>query len=85
MSCWDSPEETSESTNPLWSILVETVHTLPMYPHHTAYVRDRLIKEEPGISAKDLFFRLDTSLGAEMVILHELGCEDLKGKNVENG
>jgi len=24
--------------NPLWAVLVETVHAMIMYPHHKAYV-----------------------------------------------
>lgn len=55
----------------LWPILVETVHTLPMYLSHKAYVRDRLLLEEPNISMKEISFRLDISLGEAMVILHE--------------
>ena len=45
--------------NPLWLILVETVHTLPMYPSHKAYVRDKLTIESPDISAEELSLRLD--------------------------
>jgi len=49
--------------NPLWLILVETVHALPMYPSHKAYVRDTLILESPDISAEELSLRLDIPLG----------------------
>jgi len=58
--------------NPLWLILVETVHTLPMYPSHKAYVRDTLILKSPDISAEELSLRLDIPLGEAMVILHEI-------------
>jgi len=58
--------------NPLWLILVETVHALPMYPSHKAYVRDTLILESPDISAEELSLRLDIPLGEAMVILHEI-------------
>lgn len=58
--------------NPLWLILVETVHALPMYPSHKAYVRDSLILESPDISAEELSLRLGIPLGEAMVILHEI-------------
>jgi hypothetical protein len=58
--------------NPLWLILVETVHALPMYPSHKAYVRDTLILEQTEISVDELSLRLDIPLGEAMVILHEI-------------
>ena len=58
--------------NPLWLILVETVHALPMYPSHKAYVRDTLILVQPEISVKELSLRLDIPLGEAIVILHEI-------------
>jgi len=58
--------------NPLWPILVETVHSIVMYSHHKAYVRDVVLVEQPNIIAKDLALRLDISLGESLVILHEL-------------
>lgn len=57
---------------PLWLILVETVHSLPIYPAHKAYVRDFLLLEKPDISAEELSLRLDISLGEAIVILHEV-------------
>lgn len=58
--------------NPLWPILVDTVHTMVMYSHHKAYVRDVVLVEQPNISVKDLALRLSISLGESMVILYEL-------------
>ncbi len=58
--------------NSLWQILVDTVHSLVMYPSHKAYVRDVVLVEQPNISAKDLGLRLDISLGESLVILYEL-------------
>lgn len=58
--------------NPLWPILVETVHALPMYPSHKAYVRDSLILEQPEITVEELSQRLDIPLGEAMVIQHEI-------------
>ncbi len=40
--------------NPLWSILVETVHAMVMYPHHKAYTRDVALHEQPDIKPTDL-------------------------------
>jgi hypothetical protein len=58
--------------NPLWSILVETVHSLPMYPAYKAYVRDTLLYERPDITAESLSHLLNISLGEALVILHEI-------------
>jgi len=66
--------------NPLWLILVEAVHTLPMYPSHKAYVRDKLTIESPDISAEELSLRLDIPLGEAMVILHEIEKETAAGE-----
>jgi len=57
---------------PLWQILVDTVHTIVMFPHHKVYVRDVVIVEQPQITAEDLALRLDISLGESLVILYEL-------------
>ena len=65
--------------NPLWLILVEIVHALPMYPSHKAYVRDSLLLEAPDISADELSLRLDIPLGETMVILHEVKGERSQG------
>jgi len=67
--------------NPLWLILVEAVHALPMYPSHKAYVRDTLILESPDVSAEGLSLRLDIPLGEVMVILHEIE-EEKQGSEV---
>ncbi len=58
--------------NPLWPILVEAVHALPMYPSHKAYVRDSLILEQPEITVEELSQRLDIPLGEAIVIQHEI-------------
>ncbi len=57
---------------PLWTMLVETVHKMVMYPHHKAYVRDVVLRERPEISSQELAISLGISSGAALVILHEL-------------
>lgn len=56
----------------LWPILVETVHTLVMYPSHKAYTREVILQEKPDIKPAELATRLNISLGEALVILHEL-------------
>jgi hypothetical protein len=58
--------------NPLWLILVEAVHALPMYPSHKAYARNSVLLDAPEISAEELSYRLDIPLGEALVILHEI-------------
>jgi len=59
-------------SNPLWPILVETVHAMVMYPHHKAYVRDVVLHEQPEVTSGDLATKLGIPLGEALVILYEL-------------
>jgi|Deesub1362B_J571_1020462.scaffolds.fasta_scaffold23749_2 hypothetical protein len=58
--------------NPLWKVLVETVHSLVMYPHHKAYIRDVVLSENPEITPEQLSAKLGIPLGEALVILYEL-------------
>ena len=62
--------------NPLWLILVETTHALPLYTSHKVYVRNTLMIQVPGITAEEISQRLDISLGEAVVIFHELKNEE---------
>ena len=59
-------------SNPLWSILVETVHAMIMFPHHKAYTRNVILNEQPDTTPSNLATKLGIPLGEAMVILHEL-------------
>jgi len=58
--------------NPLWLILVETAQRLPLYSAHKAYIRDKILPENPSVSPEELARRLDMTLGEAIVILDEL-------------
>jgi len=58
--------------NPLWEILVETVHNSVMYPHYKSYIQSVFLSEKPDTTPQDLTFHLNISLGEAMVILYEL-------------
>jgi len=75
-------EREDYSKNPLWHILVETAHALPLYFHHKAYVRDVILNENPNISAEELAVRLKVPLGEALVILHELKSEKDKKQEI---
>lgn len=60
------------TTERLWPILIETVHTMPMYPHHKAYTREVILHEKPDTKPNELATRLKIPLGEALVILHEL-------------
>lgn len=62
----------------LWTILVETVHQLVMYPQHKAYSRGSVLPEKNDISAQELAARLGISLGEALVILFELKAESVE-------
>jgi hypothetical protein len=68
-------------SNPLWPLLVETVHTMIMYPHHKAYARDVVLHEQPDATAKELAIKLGIPLGEALVILCELRKTKPEGKN----
>jgi len=64
--------------NLLWPILVETVHTIVMYPNHKFYAQSIFLSERPEATAQDLAIALNISLGEAMVILYELKVEKEK-------
>jgi hypothetical protein len=68
--------------NPLWPLLVETVHTMIMYPHHKAYARDVVLHEQPAATAQELAIKLGIPLGEALVILSELRKTKSDGKNI---
>jgi len=59
-------------TNPLWSILVETVNAMIMFPHHKAYTRNVILNDQPDTTPTELATKLSIPLGEAMVILYEL-------------
>ena len=61
----------------LWPILVETVHSLVMFPNHKAYTRGVILREKPDVSFLELSARLGMSMGEAIVILEELAGENV--------
>jgi len=59
-------------SSPLWTVLVETVHAMILYPHHKAYTRDVILHEQPDVTPSDLVAKLGVPLGEALVILYEL-------------
>jgi len=53
-------------------MLVDTVHSLPMYRNHKHYVEASMIKETPQISYQELSVQLNISQGEAMVLLDEI-------------
>jgi len=68
----------------LWPVLVETVHTLVMYPNHKAYTRLVILPEKPEATPPDLAAKLKISLGEALVILYELAEERNASARVEH-
>ena len=58
--------------NPVWTILVETVHKMILYPHHKAYIQREIFNKNPDISFQDVALNLEISRGEALVILYEL-------------
>ncbi len=59
----------------LWPILVETVHSVVMYPNHKAYTREVILAEKPDVTPENLAAKLQITLGEALVILFELAEE----------
>ena len=70
--------------NPLWPVLVETVHALVMFPHHKGYVREVLMVDNMNISAGEIQTSLNISLGEALVIFYELKLESENKKSQED-
>jgi hypothetical protein len=68
--------------NPLWQILVDTVHSLAIYKPHKEYISE-LLKENPKVDAETLSVKLRISLGETIVILKELEKELKKDLNID--
>jgi len=66
--------------NPLWGVLVETTHNLPLYKSHKNYIQEVIIPEKPDIKPEEISERLNMALGEAMVILEELNQETSPGK-----
>ncbi|MCS7119906.1 MAG: hypothetical protein RMJ07_05210 [Nitrososphaerota archaeon] len=58
--------------DPLWPILVETVHSMPMYRYHKAYVAEKMLNELPQLTPRKLAVKLGIPLGEALVILYEI-------------
>lgn len=58
--------------NPLWSVLVELVKSMPLYAEHKAYVREVVLMEDPNISFGELSALLNIPIGEAIVILDEV-------------
>jgi hypothetical protein len=67
--------------NPLWGVLLETTHSLPLYKSHKNYIQEVILPEKPDIKPEELSERLGMPLGEALVILEELSRENAPAKN----
>jgi hypothetical protein len=58
--------------NPLWGLLIETSHSLPLYKSHKNYIQEVILPSQPDIKPEELSERLNMPLGEAMVILEEI-------------
>jgi hypothetical protein len=69
----------------VWSVLVQTAHSLLMYNSHKRYVEDVLLKEKPEISSQELAIRLSIPLGEALVLLAETRSQHGIHRDVREG
>jgi len=65
--------------NPLWPILVETVHAMIMYPHHKNFIRDVVLHEQTDVTEHELAPKMGIPQGEALIILYELRKQKSKG------
>ena len=58
--------------SPLWPILVETTHSLPLFKQHKNYIKDNMLPKTPNITPEEVSERLAIPLGEALVIIEEL-------------
>ena len=66
--------------SPLWGVLVETTHSLPLYKSHKNYIQEVILPEKPDVKPEEISERLGMPLGEALVILEELSQESTPGK-----
>ena len=59
--------------SPLWPILVETTHSLPLFKQHKNYVKENMLPKNQNITPEEVSERLAIPLGEALVIIVELG------------
>ena len=59
--------------SPLWPILVETTHSLPLFKQHKNYVKENMLPKNQNITPEEISERLAIPLGEALVIIVELG------------
>ena len=67
--------------NPLWGVLVEVIHSLPLYRSHKNYIKEVILPDKPNVKPEEISERLGMPLGETMVILEELGRENSANKD----
>jgi transcription initiation factor IIE alpha subunit len=60
------------SKDKLLQLLIETVHSMSMYPNHKTYTQELMRREKTDLNPKELAVRLNMTLGEVLVILQEL-------------
>lgn len=58
--------------SPLWTILVETAHGLPLFKQHKNYIKENLLPKNKDITPEEISERLAIPLGEALVIIEEL-------------
>jgi hypothetical protein len=57
--------------DPLWPYLVEATKRNPLYSGWIGYAREKVLPNEPNITARQLASMLSISVGEALVLLHD--------------
>ena len=64
-------DETDFKKNPLWPYLVEATKRQPLYSGWLGYAREKVLPQDPNITARQLASLLSISVGEALVLLYE--------------
>jgi hypothetical protein len=71
-SLLDDMDFNAIKNEPLWSVLQDTARRIPLYPNFLAYVNEKILPNNPNITARELASKMSISYGEALVLLSDL-------------
>ena len=71
-SLLDDMDFNAIKNEPLWNVLQDTARRIPLYPNFLAYVNEKILPNNPNITARELASKMSISYGEALVLLSDL-------------
>ena len=71
-SLLDDMDFNAIKNEPLWSVLQDTARRIPLYSNFLAYVNEKILPNNPNITARELASKMSISYGEALVLLSDL-------------